>query len=268
MASQATRQRKGGMAPKSGELAPLANMGNAIAHATMSSVTNNAPVNSLKPGRTLRPAVIKEAKVKRSKYGTGPFDENWLNLDCCGLFCAGLTYMLHAYGVYAVCLILIPPWMSSVDQDGVRTISAMGHIHRVAFTLVAALAVCAHFKAMTTNPGAVPPDAVPLEEMKDLLMQQNQALEEGQNSSLMQEDKTPPRKGRRLCRRCNTFKPKRAHHCSVCKRCIIKMDRKFLVLEIANACAMTRWMPSFAHFYSLVGPLTSCLFVVVYRMDD
>ncbi len=228
MASQATRQRKGGMPPKSGELAPLANMGSSIAHATItnnnnnnnnnsSSSSSNAPTNSL-TNRTLRPAVIKEAKVKRSKYGTGPFDENWLNLDCCGLFCAGLTYMLHVYGVYAVCLILIPPWMSSVDEDGVRTISMMGHLNRVCFTLIAALASIAHFKAMTTNPGAVPPDATPLEDMKDLLMQQEE------NSSLMQEDK--PRKGRRLCRRCNSFKPKRAHHCSVCKRCVIKMDRK------------------------------------------
>ena len=221
MASQATRQRKGGAAPRSGDLAlPLA--GSAIVNATINS-QSKPPVNSLN-GRTLKPATMPIAKVKKQKWGTGPFDENWLNLDCCGLFCATFTYMLHAYGVYAVCLILIPPWMSSVDEDGVRTISIMGHFHRTAFTLVAALAVYAHFKAMTTNPGAVPPDATPLEEMKDLL---NQQSAEDPNSSLMVEDKPPPqRKGRRLCRRCNTFKPKRAHHCSVCKRCIVKMDRK------------------------------------------
>lgn len=27
-----------------------------------------------------------------------------------------------------------------------------------------------------------------------------------------------------MCRRCQAFKPPRAHHCSICKRCIIKMD--------------------------------------------
>jgi len=221
MASQATRQRKGAMAPKSGDLLPVANIGKSIVSATT--------------GRPLKPAVIKEiktAKVKRNKFGTGPFDENWINLDCCGLFCASLTYMLHLYGVYAVCLILIPPWMSSVDEYGVRTISFFGHLNRLAFTFVAVLAVYAHFKAMTTNPGAVPPDATPLEEMQDLLNNKNKI--EGspngeQTSSLMIEDppKPPPRKGRRLCRRCNTFKPKRAHHCSICKRCIVKMDRKY-----------------------------------------
>jgi hypothetical protein len=242
MASQATRQRKGGsismlpQQPKSGDtnkLLPLATMGSAI----VTAITKQKQNLSSTTGRTLKPATIKEvkvAKVKRNKYGTGPFDENWLNLDCCGLFCAGLTYMLHMYGVYVVCLILIPPWMSSVDEDGVRSISIMGHLHRTGFTLTAVLAVYAHFKAMTTNPGAVPPDAIPLEEMRDLLLQtpieQDNATNANgeQSSSLMVEDppKPQPKKGRRLCRRCNTFKPKRAHHCSICKRCIIKMDRK------------------------------------------
>ena len=34
----------------------------------------------------------------------------------------------------------------------------------------------------------------------------------------------PQQRGRRMCRRCQAFKPPRAHHCSICKRCIIKMD--------------------------------------------
>jgi len=201
------------------------------------------------------PTVLKVAKVKRNKFGTSPWDENWLNLDCCGLFCAAITYMLHIYGVVCVCVILIPPWMSTVDEDGIRTISMMGHLNRVAFTLVAILAVFAHFQAMTTDPGAVPPDAIPLEEfIKSANPINNGDIEnldnnnnhisgesskktiknsngEQQGSSLMVEDplmiakpSPPPRKGRRLCRRCNSFKPKRAHHCSICKRCIIKMD--------------------------------------------
>jgi len=233
MASRATRLRKG--APKSGDgeqlsqLLPVPNTIGAIAKST--ALGQSIKTNKLN-NRILKPAVIKTAKVKRNKYGTGPFDENWLNLDCCGLFCASLTYMLHLYGVYEVCLVLIPPWMSTVDEDGVRTISPMGHLHRSMFTLVAALAVYAHFKAMTTNPGAVPPDAIQIEEMMELTKQQQQSEDNAAangdtTSSLMVEDlppKPPLRKGRRLCRRCNTFKPKRAHHCSICKRCIIKMD--------------------------------------------
>jgi hypothetical protein len=225
-----------------------------------------------------QPVIV--ATVKRNKYGTSPFDENWLNLDCCGLFCAVITYMLHLYGIYATCLVLIPPWMSSVDELGIRTMSVMGHTNRLAFTTIAVLAMYAHWKAMMTDPGAVPPDAVPLaEQQKQKQQQQQLSIKMGSNnttdlennmndndtgdgtnnnnltmgdgqqqqqqhhqtSSMMQEDTSflsmtppvkapppppPPRQGKRLCRRCNTFKPKRAHHCSICKRCIIKMDRK------------------------------------------
>ena len=162
------------------------------------------------------------ATVKRNKFGTGPFDENWLNLDCCGLVCACMTYGLHLYGIYAVCLILIPPWMSTVTDDGVRHLTFMGHFNRLSFTVVAVLAIYAHFKAMTTDPGAVPPDAEPLDEAD--ANKNSLDLENGHPSSDPQ--KPTPRKGRRLCRRCNAFKPQRAHHCSICKRCIIKMDRE------------------------------------------
>lgn len=59
------------------------------------------------------------ATVVRHKCGTSPFDKYWLNFDCCGLFCAGLTYCLHLYGCYAVCKVLLPPWMStSISAEG------------------------------------------------------------------------------------------------------------------------------------------------------
>lgn len=162
------------------------------------------------------------ATVKRNSCGTGPFDRHWLNLDCCGLFCAGFTYMLHCYGVYAVCVVLIPPWMSTTDpESSVRSLSVWGLFHQVAFPLVAILAVIAHFKAMTTDPGAVPPDAKPLKE-------EEEEEKQDEYERLLPEDPLQPppkpRKGHRLCRRCKSYKPQRAHHCSVCRRCIIKMD--------------------------------------------
>lgn len=273
MASQATRQRKGAPgAPKSGEA--LVQVSNAIAEASAvtvplggvpSGIINGLSINALNgpPSHHRQHNQVIVATVKRNKFGTSPFDENWLNIDCCGLICACITYMLHAYGVYATCLVLIPPWMSTTDEGGARTISVMGHLNRLAFTTVAVLAVYAHFKAMTTDPGAVPPDAVPLEDLKvnpplngasvgDV--ENGNAIDNGehpqqqQTSSLMQEDPLlavtplPARKGKRLCRRCNAFKPKRAHHCSICKRCIIKMDRKWRNLDdrIDVGCRVVR----------------------------
>lgn len=157
-------------------------------------------VSSAPPSAPPTPQV---ATVRRRKWGTSAFDDNWLNVDCCGLVCAVLTYCLHCYGVFAVCFILIPPWMSSATtvENEIRSISIFGHLHRLAFALVAVLACAAHFKAMTTDPGAVPPDATPLELEK-----------EGEEESC-ELIISPTQKGKRLCRRCRAFKPQRAHHC-------------------------------------------------------
>lgn len=154
------------------------------------------------------------AKVRRNFCGTGPFDKHWLNLDCCGIVCAIFTYFLHAYGVYAVNWVLLPPWMSNTVDD-VRSLSFFGTLHSLGFLLVSFMAVASHFQAMTTDPGAVPPDAKPL-------LQQQQKDDNKEMQSLLDPLPSPPVK--RLCRRCKTFKPQRAHHCSVCQRCIIKMD--------------------------------------------
>lgn len=157
------------------------------------------------------------ATVKRNYCGTGAFDRNWLNMDCCGLFSAGLTYLLHAYGVYAVCFVMLPPWMSeniaAEDGTSIRQLTWAGTLHSAFFSIIALMAVISHFYAMTTNPGAVPPDAKPLEMSKD-------TTSNGEEGSLPK--KVP--QGLRLCRRCKAYKPPRAHHCSVCRRCIIKMD--------------------------------------------
>jgi hypothetical protein len=202
---------------------------------------------------TLQPAAV--AHVKRNFCGTGPFDRHWFNVDCCGIVCALFTYGLHAYGIYSVCFILIPPWMSYTivsavgegDSTSLRYLSATGRTITTVFTLFAFLACAAHFKAMTTDPGAVPPDARPLpdpreqeesSETTDLTAGPNQ--ESPINTSdatttktatihqpqrlLPESSSATPSKARRLCRRCKAFKPQRAHHCSVCRRCIIKMD--------------------------------------------
>jgi len=155
------------------------------------------------PQATITPSAPQLATVRRRKWGTSPFDENWLNLDCCGLVCAALTYGLHMYGVFAVCFILIPPWMSTTAEE-VRSVSIMGHLHRLAFVVVAGLACAAHFKAMTTDPGAVPPDATPIPDPSD-----SPAAEEEEAELIL----STAQKGRRLCRRCRAFKPQRAHHC-------------------------------------------------------
>ena len=64
---------------------------------------------------------------------------------------------------------------------------------------------------MTTDPGAVPNDARPL-------------LCDDEEADYEAQDKKNGNKFKKFCRRCKAFKPRRAHHCSICRRCIIKMD--------------------------------------------
>jgi palmitoyltransferase ZDHHC3/7/25 len=190
------------------------------------------------------------ATVRRRFCGTGPFDHHWLNLDCCGLLCALLTYMLHLYAIYAVTMVLIPPWMSYdavknaengdavvgqlLTQSHNRIISWAGVLHRICFTLIAALAIVSHWKAMTTDPGSVPPDAQPIGVTQEDETPLETKLNSPEKSQTDGADPTqvqnyllePPSipKVKRICRRCKSYKPSRAHHCSICRRCIIKMD--------------------------------------------
>eukprot|EP00981_Chlorochromonas_danica_P014662 scaffold8522_cov157-Ochromonas_danica.AAC.6 len=64
--------------------------------------------------------------------------------------------------------------------------------------------------AMTTDPGAVPKSARPLHDDSEELDYEQQ------------ENKSDHFK--KFCRKCKGFKPLRAHHCSICGRCIVKMD--------------------------------------------
>ena len=77
------------------------------------------------PSKPQKATVVQLATVKRNTWGTQPFDKHWLNLDCCGLICASMTYMLHAYGVYSFGWILLPPWFSTMDEDGYREVSLL-----------------------------------------------------------------------------------------------------------------------------------------------
>lgn len=241
MASHSGAQRRKGGAPRSSdglvELSQTMMIQDVVTNGennnsnNVLSNANNKESSSSAAARS-SPAM---ATVKRNKYGTGPFDENWLNVDCCGLFCAGITYMLHLYSVYAVCVILLPPWMSTIDEMGMRSLTWGGHFHRLAFTGIAAMAILSHFKAMTTDPGAVPPDSQPLEEPV-------RPIEPGESQ--------PPRRGKRLCRRCNAFKPKRAHHCSVCRRCV--SESRCIVPYVHTLWCQMYSHLRHTHFHSLI----------------
>ncbi|CAN0272389.1 unnamed protein product, partial [Laminaria digitata] len=125
----------------------------------------------------------------------------WCNLDACGLVCAVITYSLVGYAQYAVTSGVLGPWMGG---------SFFGVANTVAFNALALLAHVSHARAMLTDPGAVSCNAVPP-------ASEVEAAGGGGNGA------TLPADTRRFCRKCCAYKPVRAHHCSICRRCVVKV---------------------------------------------
>lgn len=114
----------------------------------------------------------------------------WFVSDVAGIVCSTMTYILVLYSQFViVTVVLLPdPIISTVIQVSV-------------FSILSFLALLSHLRAMTTNPGTVPMETYNVRYTKDNDL-----------------------KSAVLCLKCNSIKPERAHHCSVCRRCVRKMD--------------------------------------------
>eukprot|EP01071_Lankesteria_metandrocarpae_P008804 Lankesteria_metandrocarpae@DN5056_c0_g3_i2.p2 len=94
-----------------------------------------------------------------------------------------------------------------------------------------------HYMVCCTDPGLPPMLDVNAFEMKD-------PLEAGEFEEIA------------ICRKCNTYKPPRCHHCSVCSRCVLKMDHH---CPWINQCVGFRNYPFFLLF--LLWLFIGCVFV-------
>uniref|UniRef100_A0A7R9YF09 Palmitoyltransferase n=1 Tax=Pinguiococcus pyrenoidosus TaxID=172671 RepID=A0A7R9YF09_9STRA len=184
------------------------------------------------------------------EFGTDYSSSVWLNVEPCGMICAMVTWMLVFFARRIFTAHIIYPWMQW---------SPAGIAHVVLFHIIAFLALSSHMRTMLTDPGAVPEDAMPIAEPPD-----PEAGANGEHPRLI-----------KRCKRCSgNFKPKRAHHCSICGRCIVKMDHhcpwvnncvgvgnhKFFILFISYIFLMS--------LYSLVLVITKLLTCSVSQKSD
>lgn len=101
---------------------------------------------------------------------------------------------------YTVVFVVIEEWL------GMR--SAAGLLNALLFTWFTLMAILSYVLAIFRDPGRVPHSYMPD----------------------VEDDNTPlhevKRKGGdlRYCQKCGLYKPPRAHHCRVCKRCVLRMD--------------------------------------------
>lgn len=118
----------------------------------------------------------------------------WLVKDSCGIVCAIFTWLLILYAEYVIFFVMLIPAPNQIHSL----------TNGIIFQFFATLAVFSHLKAMLTDPGAVPRGNATQENIDQLVLKGDQVIYK--------------------CTKCISIKPERAHHCSVCRRCIRKMD--------------------------------------------
>ncbi|KAM7406328.1 hypothetical protein PAMP_000712 [Pampus punctatissimus] len=118
----------------------------------------------------------------------------WFIQDSCGMVCATMTWFLVLYAEFVVNFVMLLPaknfWYSLLNG--------------ATFNSLAVLALASHLRTMLTDPGAVPKGNATKEYMESLQLKPGEVIYK--------------------CPKCCSIKPERAHHCSICKRCIRKMD--------------------------------------------
>ncbi|GAV62531.1 zf-DHHC domain-containing protein [Cephalotus follicularis] len=133
-------------------------------------------------------------------------------------------------------------------QDWVGLQSSAGCLNTLLFTLLASLCLFSFFVCVLTDPGFVPSSYIPDVEGISNVSDHHQL----DNQYGAQE---------RHCDKCSTYKPPRAHHCKVCRRCIMRMDHH--CIWINNCVGYWNYKAFFALvLYTTIGSMYSTVMIV------
>ncbi|KAG8080634.1 hypothetical protein GUJ93_ZPchr0007g2994 [Zizania palustris] len=145
---------------------------------------------------------------------------------CTGL--RGLGYLMLAFVAAIVAVsyyaVVVYTWGPLLLGGGDAAAAAAAVL--VAFHLLLALIIWCYLVVVFTDPGAVPENW--RHSSEDDAMDVNSSIV-SDNEGAFNWDATYPDSERqgsapRYCSRCQNGKPPRCHHCSVCNRCVLKMD--------------------------------------------
>ncbi|XP_022743642.1 probable protein S-acyltransferase 16 [Durio zibethinus] len=139
-----------------------------------------------------------------------------------------------AFIYFCTVFIFIDRWFGLMTSHGI--------LNAVVFTGVAVMCVFNYSFAIFADPGRVPSSFMP-------------DIEDSKVS--IQEIK---RKGGdlRYCQKCSHFKPPRAHHCRVCKKCVLRMDHH--CIWISNCVGHSNYK---VFFVFIVYAVIACIYSLV-----
>ena len=90
--------------------------------------------------------------------------------------------------------------------------SLWGAFHVVAFNTIVLLLIMSHLKAVCSDPGVVP------------LLQSRMDFSDIHTDNPETKIECDERDSWTVCTRCETYRPPKACHCRICKRCVRRMD--------------------------------------------
>ncbi|XP_064650851.1 palmitoyltransferase ZDHHC3-like [Lineus longissimus] len=120
--------------------------------------------------------------------------------DPCGIVCVLITYISVLYADYVVIRHLVMPTLSD---------TLWGSINALGFNSVLFLLIFSHMRAVLSDPGIIPLPDTDID-FSDIHSGQKKVEKGGDEWT--------------VCMKCETYRPPRAHHCRICRRCIRRMD--------------------------------------------
>ncbi|XVE75385.1 hypothetical protein DITRI_Ditri12bG0090200 [Diplodiscus trichospermus] len=97
-------------------------------------------------------------------------------------------------------------------EDWVGLQSSAGYLNAMIFSLLASLCLFSFFVGVLTDSGNIPSSYLP--DVEDSPVSDQEPKKNGVQS--------------KYCDKCAVYKPPRAHHCRVCRKCILRMDHHCL----------------------------------------
>ncbi|CAK9276188.1 unnamed protein product [Sphagnum jensenii] len=149
---------------------------------------------------------------------------------CAGLKVIGSLMIFLVVSIVGVSYyaVVIANYTPQVLKGGSAATMATALLVLILFHVLLAMLLWSYFAVVFTDPGGVPQGWRPSSSSSedDLEMQSSPLVD--QTAEMMTVaaslEITPQSANVRYCKICRQFKPPRCHHCSVCGRCILKMD--------------------------------------------
>uniref|UniRef100_UPI00358EFB63 palmitoyltransferase ZDHHC7-like isoform X2 n=1 Tax=Myxine glutinosa TaxID=7769 RepID=UPI00358EFB63 len=164
--------------------------------------------------------------------------------NACGVLCMIFTYLFVAFAEYALVLHIALPNYSS---------GPWAVIHTAAFNVLVLMLIVAHVRAATADPGFVslPHTAIDFSDIRS--SPRNKAEKSHEEWT--------------VCNPCEAYRPPRAHHCSVCGRCVRKMDHHCPWINNCVGELNQRHFIQFLFYTALCCVYSATLVVVTWLRD-